>query len=159
MTVDIESRNFIVSVDERGDKIALSSEAKQGLELFQGSADCVRCHRGPLLSDSKPYRLGVSFKDNGLGAVTGKKEDQGKFRTPSLRNIAQTGPYMHDGSRKTLSEVVEFYYRGVPTKTSDGLTLDVQPLLGQSYSEIPAIVAFLESLTGEAPKIEPPELP
>lgn len=114
---------------------------------------------GPLLSDSKHYRLGASFKDDGLGAVTGKKEDRVKFRTPSLRNIAQTGPYMHDGSRKTLSEVVEFCYLGVPTTTTDGLPLDVQPLLGQSYSEIPAIVAFLESLTGEVPKIEPPELP
>lgn len=142
-----------------GDKTALSAEAKQGMELFEGSAGCVRCHQGPLLSDSKLYRLGVSFKDEGLGAVTGKKQDKGKFRTPSLRNIAETGPYMHNGSKKTLSSVVEFYYRGVPTTTSDGLPLDVQPMLGQSFSEISALVAFLESLTGEAPKVERPELP
>lgn len=142
-----------------GDKAALSAEAKKGLELFEGSAGCVRCHQGPLLSDGQLYRLGVSFKDEGLAAVTGKKEDKGKFRTPSLRSIAQTGPYMHDGSKKTLAEVVEFYYRGVPTTTPDGLPLDVQPLLGQSYSEISSLVAFLESLTGEAPKIEPPALP
>lgn len=142
-----------------GDKSALSAEAKQGLDLFEGDAGCVRCHQGPLLSDNKLYRLGVSFKDGGLAALTGKKEDTGKFRTPSLRNIAQTGPYMHDGSKKTLYEVVEFYYRGVPTTTSDGLPLDVAPLLGQSFSEIPALVAFLEALTGEAPKVEPPELP
>lgn len=142
-----------------GEKSALSAIAKQGLELFEGDAGCVRCHQGPLLSDNKLYRLGVSSQDEGLGGLTKKTEDKGKFRTPSLRNVAQTGPYMHDGSKKTLSEVVEFYYRGVPTTTSDRLPLDVSPLLGQSYSEIPAIVAFLESLSGEVPKVEPPRLP
>ncbi len=143
----------------KGDQSALSAEAKQGLELFEESAGCIRCHQGPLLSDGKFYRLGISSKDEGLAIVTGKKEDKGKFRTPSLRNIAETGPYMHDGSKKTLTEVVEFYYRGVPSKTSDGLPLDIEPMLGQSFSEIPALVAFLKSLTGEAPKLEPPELP
>ena len=116
---------------------------------------------GSRLTPSLGHRsvwLGVTFKDEGLSAVTGKKEDRGKFRTPSLRNIGQTGPYMHDGSKKSLTDVVEFYYRGVPTG-SGGLSPDVQPLLGQSFSEIPAIVAFLESLTGEAPKIVPPILP
>jgi cytochrome c peroxidase len=142
-----------------GDKTALTTEAKQGLELFEGSAGCIRCHQGPLLSDSKFYRLGISSLDEGLAVVTGKKEDKGKFRTPSLRNIAETGPYMHDGSKKTLSDVVEFYYRGVPSKTSDGLLPDIEPLLGQSFSDISALVAFLKSLTGEAPKVEPPQLP
>jgi cytochrome c peroxidase len=66
---------------------------------------------------------------------------------------------MHDGSFKTLSEVVEFYYRGVPSDTRDGLSLDVEPLLTASYSEIPALVAFLESLTGAAPEVTPPQLP
>lgn len=142
-----------------GDKSALSAAAKQGMELFEGDAGCVRCHQGPLLSDNKLYRLGVSSQDEGLGGLTKKAEDKGKFRTPSLRNVAQTGPYMHDGSKKTLFEVVEFYYRGVPLTTSDRLPLDVSPLLGQSYSEIPAIVAFLESLSGEVPRVEPPRLP
>jgi cytochrome c peroxidase len=142
-----------------GDEDALSKQAKQGLELFVGESDCVRCHRGPLLSDGKFYRLGVSFTDKGLGGVTGRQEDNGKFRTPSLRNVAQTGPYMHNGSFKTLTEVVEFYYRFVPTHTHDGLPLDVEPLLAASYSDIPAIVAFLESLTGGPPEVTPPELP
>ena len=142
-----------------GEQGALSAEAKHGLELFQGSAGCVRCHHGPLLSDSKPYRLGLSVKDPGLAASTGKPEDRGKFRTPSLRNIAETAPYMHDGSKKTLYEVVEFYYRGVPTTAPDRLPLDIEPLSGQSFSDIPALVAFLESLTGEAPRVEPPDLP
>lgn len=142
-----------------GDKGALSPEAKQGMDLFLGSAGCVRCHQGPLLSDGKFYRLGLSFQDEGLAALTGKKEDRGRFRTPSLRNIAETGPYMHDGSKETLYDVVEFYYRGVPSKSSDGLPLDIQALSGQSFSEVTAIVAFLESLTGKAPNVEPPDLP
>lgn len=142
-----------------GDRTALSMEAKQGLELFTGSAGCVRCHHGPLLSDNQFYRLGVEFQDEGLGAISGKKEDRGKFRTPSLRNIAQTAPYMHDGSRKTLFEVVEFYYRGIPTKRTAELPLDLEPLLDQSYSDISALVAFLESLTGSAPQVTPPILP
>jgi cytochrome c peroxidase len=142
-----------------GDEGALSRQARRGLEAFVGESDCVRCHRGPLLSDGEFYRLGVSFADKGLGGVTRKRKDHGKFRTPSLRNVAQTGPYMHDGSFKTLTEVVEFYYRGVPSYTRDGLTLDVEPLLAASYSDIPAIVAFLESLSGELPEVTPPELP
>lgn len=143
----------------RGEKDALSAEAKRGLKLFQGAAGCVRCHHGPLLSDGKFHRLGVSFKDAGRAAVTGKKTDRAQFRTPSLRNVAQTGPYMHDGSLKTLEDVVTFYYRGVPTGSVSGLKPDVAPLLNRSFSEISDIVAFLQSLTGEAPKVTRPELP
>ena len=142
-----------------GDKQALTDEAKQGMALFLGDAGCVRCHRGPLLSDEKFYRLGVAFRDKGRGAVTGKRDDKYKFRTPSLRNLPKTGPYMHDGSFKTLIDVVFFYYREVPQANPDGLPLDVEPLLGQAYSEIPALVAFIEALSGEIPDISPPKLP
>jgi cytochrome c peroxidase len=141
-----------------GDKNALSDEAKQGMELFFGSARCATCHRGPLLSDERFYRLGVS-DDKGQGLVTGKKEDNYKVRTPPLRNVARTGPYMHDGSHKTLSDVVMFYYRGVPASGPEGMSLDIEPLLGNSFAEISAMTAFLEALTGEEPKVTPPELP
>lgn len=140
-----------------GDKSALSAEAKQGMALFLGDAGCIRCHQGPLLSDGKLYRLGIGTGDEGLAAVTKKKEDGGKFRTPSLRNVAQTAPYMHDGSKKTLDEVVEFYYRGVSAGTPE-MPLDIQPLTGQSYSEIPALVAFLQALSGPPPEVIPPDL-
>ena len=143
----------------QGDKQALSPAAKRGLELFQGDAGCAQCHRGPLLSDGKFYRLGITSEDRGLAAQTGRAEDAGRFRTPALRNIAQTGPYMHNGTLKTLNEVVTFYYRGIPTSANPQLAPDTQPLLGQSFAEISDLVAFLESLTGEAPRIEPPRLP
>ncbi len=142
-----------------GDKDALSEDAKRGLELFQGEAGCVRCHNGPLLSDGKFYRLGESFQDEGRASVTKKQEDRYRFRTPTLRNVAQTGPYMHNGSLKTLDDVVAFYYRGVPVSGRDGLPLDAEALTAQSFSEIGLIVEFLNSLTGKAPAVKPPKLP
>ena len=142
-----------------GKKDALSAAAKRGLTLFKGDAGCIRCHHGPLFSDGEFHRLGVSFKDRGRETVTGKKADRYKFRTPSLRNVDQTGPYMHDGSIKTLNEVVAFYYRNIPSTAPGGLPLDAQPLLGQSFSDVSDIVAFLKSLTGPVSKITPPKLP
>jgi cytochrome c peroxidase len=142
-----------------GDKDALSGEAKRGFNLFRGEAGCIDCHNGPLLSDGKFYRLGVSHKDEGRAKVTGKKEDRYRFRTPSLRNVAETGPYMHDGSQKTLDDVVTFYFRGIPDSSSDGLTPDRSALLGQSFSDIAPIVEFLKSLSGKAPEVTPPTLP
>lgn len=142
-----------------GEKDALSDQAKRGLELFRGDAGCIECHNGPLLSDGKFYRLGVSFKDEGRAKITGKKEDRYRFRTPGLRNIAETGPYMHDGSQKTLEEVVTFYFRGIPASGPDGLSLDAEALDFLSFSDIDSMVAFLKSLSGKVPKITPPELP
>ena len=142
-----------------GDKNALSKAAQEGLELFLGDAGCVKCHRGPLLSDNEFHRLRVSGRDQGRAKVTGRKEDRFRFRTPSLRNIAETGPYMHDGSLKTLDDVVMFYYRGIADFGPDGLKPDTRALIGQSFSEIPPLVAFLESLTGKIPQCQPPLLP
>ena len=142
-----------------GENDALSDEAKRGLELFRGDAGCIECHNGPLLSDGKFYRLGVSFKDEGRAKITGKKEDRYRFRTPSLRNIAETGPYMHDGSQKTLEDVVTFYFRGIPASGPNGLSLDTESLGFLSFSDIDLMVEFLRSLSGKAPKITPPELP
>lgn len=143
----------------RGDEEALSSDAKRGLEVFRDEAGCIDCHNGPLLSDGKFYRLGVSHRDQGRAKVTGNREDRYRFRTPSLRNVAETGPYMHDGSKKTLDDVVTFYFREVPESRSDGLSPDVSALSGQSFSDIAPLVEFLKSLSGEIPHIAPPSLP
>jgi cytochrome c peroxidase len=142
----------------RGEKDALSQEAKRGMELFFGSAGCARCHQGPLLTDQKFYRLGFS-RDKGLGSITGKPEDNYKFRTPSLRNVARTGPYMHDGSLGTLDDVLFFYLRGVPSGGPSGLPLDIESLQGVSIDETPDLIAFLQALSGPEPEIAAPVLP
>ena len=143
----------------RGETDALSDDARAGLELFRGEAGCADCHNGPLLSDGQFYRLGVSITDQGRASVTGNSEDRYRFRTPSLRNVADTGPYMHNGSRQTLDDVVTFYYRGIPDTVADGLSPDIEPLRGRSYSEVHLLVEFLKSLSGEPPAITPPILP
>jgi cytochrome c peroxidase len=141
-----------------GQMDALSPEAKRGLELFFGQAGCARCHHGPLLTDEKFYRLGFS-SDEGLGSITGKTEDKYKFRTPSLRNVARTAPYMHDGSFRTLDEVLFYYLRSVPSSGPDGVALDIESLQGVSIDETSDLIAFLEALSGDAPQIAAPELP
>jgi len=97
-----------------GHSDALSVDAQEGLRLFRGRANCVHCHMGPLLADGQFHNTGVSWGrgDTGRMMVTGSPEDAGRFRTPSLRDVARTAPYMHDGSIGTLDEVVEFYNRG-----------------------------------------------
>lgn len=141
-----------------GDDDAISKQAKRGLELFEGDAGCIRCHHGPLLSDGKFYRIGASWGDRGRGLITKEVADDYRFRTPSLRNVAETAPYMHDGSLETLYDVVMFYFRGVPKASPEGRSLDIEPRLDSSFSDIDSLVAFLRSLTGELPEIEAPEL-
>lgn len=142
-----------------GDETALSKSAKRGLELFTGAARCSECHHGPLLSDGKFYRMGITEEDFGRGVVTGKTEDRYKFRTPTLRNIAETAPYMHNGFTHSLEAAVMRYYEGVPRTTTDGLAIDAPDLSGRSLDDVPHLVSFLESLSGELPDFTPPTLP
>ena len=141
-----------------GDKNALSQEARQGLEIFQSSG-CVRCHQGPLLSDGRFYRITSGGSDLGRETGSGDAEDRYKFRTPSLRNVADTAPYMHDGSVQTLFDAVALYFRSTAPAGPGALPVDIEPLLGRSYSEIDSLVEFLRSLSGDMPEITPPELP
>jgi cytochrome c peroxidase len=141
-----------------GEKDALSAEARRGMALFFGTAGCARCHQGPLLTDERFYRLDHA-RDKGRGAVTGKKEDHYRFRTPSLRNVAGRGAYMHDGRHQTLGDVLFFYLRGVPASGPDGLPLDIESLQGIPLDELTDLTAFLEALTGEEPRVTPPTLP
>ncbi|MDW8481504.1 MAG: cytochrome c peroxidase [Meiothermus sp.] len=130
-----------------GDDSALSPAARRGMELFFSErGDCFHCHVGPEFTDDEPRNTGLYtvYPDVGLARITGKDEDVGKFKTPTLRNVALTAPYMHDGSRKTLREVVEHYNRGgEPNLNADPL---IRPL-GLSEREVDDLVAFLESLT------------
>lgn len=128
-----------------GDRAALDAEAQRGLELFTGVARCARCHAGPLLSDEDFHNTGVSRgQDAGRFGVTGDVPDLGRFKTPSLRNVARTAPYMHDGSIPDLTSVVAFYAGGGGVNPQ--LSEDVQPLR-LTAADRAALVAFLLSLT------------
>ncbi len=144
-----------------GDETALSDQAKLGLEVFRSKerGNCAVCHTieedHALFSDSKFHNLGVgaetdgTFKDPGRFKVTNVEADTGAFKTPTLRNIAQSAPYMHDGSLATLKDVVDFYigagnsnpHRDPELKELDHLTRE----------ERDALVVFMESLTAEIP--------
>ena len=139
-----------------GDSTALSTEARDGFRLFVGRARCSLCHAGPTLTDQSFHNTGVAWRngmlvDSGRAAVTGMRDALGAFKTPSLRNVARTAPYMHDGSVATLEEVVEFYDGGGnPNPYQD---VDIRPL-HLTAGEQSALLAFLRSLSGRVPNIQ-----
>ncbi len=100
-----------------GERDALSEREREGLRIFRGTGNCTACHVGPNFTDERFHNTGIAWPDGdlldpGRLEVTGNKKDQGAFKTPTLREIARTDPYMHDGSLATLEEVIEFYNRG-----------------------------------------------
>jgi cytochrome c peroxidase len=139
-----------------------TKEEKRGFELFitehdprRGlfGADCFHCHGGPLFSNKRFANNGLEAKpvDIGLGGVTKREFDQGFFSVPSLRNVAVTAPYMHDGRFKTLEEVVEHYVSGVKRSPSLDPNLAKHPPGGVplSVADKQALVAFLKTLTDD----------
>ena len=124
----------------------LPAAARQGLWLFESRAGCWRCHSGAALTDGKFHNTGIGWGGDDLGrmAVTGRDADRGLFKTPTLRNVARTGPYMHDGSVATLAEVVRYYGRG--GNANPHLDPAVKPL-ALSDDDVRHLVAFLEALT------------
>jgi cytochrome c peroxidase len=143
-----------------GDEKALSASALRGMELFFGEqGDCFHCHNGFNFTDEALHNTGVNLKnvDIGLARITGKKTDEGKFKTPTLRNIALTAPYMHDGSIPSLEAVLEHYNSG--GKDNDNVDVLMRPL-GLSKTDIADLIAFLKSLTDTAftknPKLAKP---
>lgn len=144
---------------QAGDDSAMSQAALRGMELFfSEKGDCFHCHVGPDFTDDEPRNtaLYTVYKDIGLARATGKDEDVGKFKTPTLRNVALTAPYMHDGSIQTLREAVQHYNRGgEPNLNADAL---IRPL-GLTDSEVDDLVAFLESLTDRSFTTNPAFLP
>jgi cytochrome c peroxidase len=142
---------------QAGQKDALSAEAVRGLALFNGKANCVTCHAGFNFTDESYHNLGVGMtgKDPDVGrfAETKAESEKGAFKTPTLRNIVQTPPYMHDGSEPTLLAVVAFYDKGGnPNPT---LAKEVQPLK-LTAQEKQDLVAFMEALTGDVENLVPP---
>ncbi len=144
-----------------GDKTALSPAAQRGLAIFDApnKGRCSTCHaiqRGDaLFSDGQFHNLGVGLdsdgepKDPGRFEVTKRDADRGAFKTPILRNVARTAPYMHDGSLKTLKDVVDFYNGG--GNSNSHLDDRIKPL-NLNSGERDDLVAFLEALNGDIPK-------
>src|SRR5262245_12548460 len=157
----------LVSAENRFERFLRTNDARilpplerDGYAIFDGRAQCSQCHhfsRPPadpwrqaplLLTDWRFHNLGIGyrsgrFRDPGRLSVTGRERDAGAFRTPALRNLDPTGPYMHDGSLATLEEVVEFYDRG--GRANPYLSPLLRPLFLTSYEKA-ALVAFLRSL-------------
>lgn len=144
-----------------GDKTAMSKDAQRGMNLFKGKARCILCHNGPNFTDNQFHNLGVPQvgpmkEDLGRYYVTRRLEDKGAFKTPTLRSIVETAPYMHDGAFKTLEEVVDFLDQG------GGKNSHLSPLmkpLGLGAQEKTDLIVFLKALTGEDIPFEFPTLP
>lgn len=144
----------------KGDRKAISDSAKRGFELFQNKAACAKCHQGFNFTDNGFHNIGVKSlgdtEDEGRFAHRKIKILKGAFKTPTLRDIELTSPYMHNGIYKTLEEVVDHYDRGGDTKTN--LSPNMQPL-GLTEQEKKDLVAFMKTLTGPAMRVEIPRLP
>lgn len=130
-----------------GDTTALSPAARRGLALFTGRANCSTCHLGPNFTDEQFHNTGVARETPDLGrfAVTDSAADRGAFKTPTLRDVARTAPYMHDGSLPTLEAVVDFYDRG--GRPNPSLDPEIHPL-ALSPDDKRDLVSLLRALTG-----------
>jgi cytochrome c peroxidase len=164
-----------------GDSLALTDAEHRGAELFFGPARCAACHRGPLLTDQEFHNTAVPVlgpgvpgdgPDVGRAVVTGRAEDRYRFRTPPLRNVSLTSPYMHNGSLRSLEDAIRHYRNApeslrnfdpatvdprlrptldlTPARVSDVLTT-LDPVLAGglrlSDSDVTDVAAFLRSLT------------
>jgi cytochrome c peroxidase len=139
----------------------MSESAIRGREIFfSNKGNCSACHVGPNLTDEQYYNIGVGMDkpepDLGRYEVTKQEKDKGAFKTPTIRNVALSAPYMHDGSQKTLMEVVEWYNKG--GHKNPYLSDRIKPL-DLSEQDKKDLVAFMEACTGEFPQIETNRLP
>lgn len=130
---------------------ALTEREQRGMRVFFGKGRCGSCHAGPNLTDESFHNTGVAFRDRqmldpGRFVVTRNSADRGAFKTPTLREVARTAPYMHDGSQSTLDEVVEFYARG--GNANPGLDAILRPL-SLTLEDKSALVDFLRALSGD----------
>ncbi|MFC5873006.1 cytochrome c peroxidase [Chryseobacterium arachidis] len=152
-----------------------TNDELMGLHLFRTKAQCMNCHNSGYFSNSGFENVGTSLlgekgEDLGRYLVTKKPEDAGKFRVPGLREISRTFPYFHNGSMKTLTEVIDFYSKGNPeysqkrSTVHEGITLKSEKsgmvrMLELSDEEIAQLEAFLKTLTSKTENVSMPELP
>jgi len=145
----LRSGNSAFDRYREGERDALPDAARRGMALFHGRANCSACHTGANFTDERFHNTGVApgSADPGRFTVTGDSADYGAFKTPTLREVARTAPYMHDGSLRTLEAVIDFYDRG------GGLDrfLDHElHALHLSRRDKQDLLAFLRSLTRTA---------
>lgn len=144
---------------QSGEETLTPSEAR-GYELFfTEKGDCFHCHVPPLFSDLSFHDIGLDEEvtDIGLGAVTMYPPDRGKFKTPTLRNLVWTAPYMHDGRFETLEEVLDHYNAGGSRSPNVDPLIRVGIGLGLTEQEKQDIIAFLKTLT-DSSLVHNPEL-
>lgn len=162
---------FDMFIDGRNDR--MTDDEVWGLHLFRTKARCINCHNTGLFSDNQFHNDGQTLyhssnEDLGLYNITQKAEDVGKFKTPSLREVMNTGPWMHHGNFPTIEDVIFFYDRGNPVGSSyrgeenDPLRPHNSPHLQKlnlSDTEIKQLKAFLQSITTIPRRMKAPDLP
>lgn len=163
----------IVSGDTRfdqfikGDFTALNDQQLAGLHLFRTKAACINCHNGPFFTDLQYHNLGNSLDaqqsaDYGRFNFTNLNSDRGKFRTPGLRNVMHTAPYLHNGSVVSLDMLIDLLIEGMPQmngqRISGVLSPHIKPL-NLNHEERNALLAFINTLSSERPTVSRPQLP
>lgn len=145
---------------QAGDTSAISESAKRGFAVFMAKGNCAQCHPLPNFTDEEYHNLGVGMNkpnpDLGRYKVTKNEKDKGAFKTPTLRDVANTGPYLHDGSGETIEAVVALVGRG--GIRNPHLDEKMKPLK-LTKKEQADLVEFLKTLTGELLKVTEPALP
>ena len=139
-----------------GDERALTPSEIAGFRLFTGKAQCVKCHSGFAFTDYAFHDIGLPGDDRGRGAVLRLEVAEHAFKTPGLREIARSAPYMHDGSLVTLDAVVRHYASGVVERPT--LSKDLARKLDLSAAERADLIAFLGTLTSEGPPVLPDKI-
>jgi cytochrome c peroxidase len=145
---------------EAGDRTAISIEAQRGFKIFKRKAKCAKCHKGFNFTDEQFHNIGIGLYDPdpdlGRYTITHRNEDKGAFKTPTLRDLAHTAPYMHDGSIETLEEVIQFYNEGGIKNPYLAKELKHLRLTTREQADL---LAFLNSLTGAWVNVPAPTLP
>jgi cytochrome c peroxidase len=158
---DPELFDEYVKLKAAADANPLDESAQRGAELFFSErVGCTACHAGANFTDEQYHNLGVGMEaaspDLGRYMITNEEKDRGAFKTPTVRNVAHTGPYMHDGSQKTLEEVVEWYNKGGHPNPHLDPKIKQLNLTDQEKADL---VAYMKALTGELPQVERGRLP
>lgn len=169
------SRNSKFDKFIAGDQEAFTDQQVQGLHLFRTKARCINCHNTPYFSDNQfhndgQHLFGTELEDFGLFDHTNNIEHLGKFKTPTLREVSLTGPWMHHGHFPSLLDVVEYYNLGNPAPIQDkylGMARDSlipkpSPLLKElnlNKSEVEAVIAFLETLSTKTQRVNLTKMP